>query len=109
MVHRWCVALFPLRSTSLYVSDNRVVPDYLAASHHGKGIMSAAIGTLIRDWAVPRMGVRQIRIETFVDNIASRRVFEKNGFMYEKTVPMNRVTNSGRLITGMDILWWRAE
>ena len=84
-------------------------PDYLAASHHGKGIMSAAIGTLIRDWAVPRMGVRQIRVETFVDNIGSRRVFEKNGFVYEKSVPMHRVLNSGRVIDGMDILWWKAQ
>ena len=71
--------------------------------------MSAAIGTLIRDWAIPRMGVRQIRVETFADNIGSRRVFEKNGFVYEKTVSVNKVTNSGRVVNAMDILWWKAE
>ena len=71
--------------------------------------MSAAIRTFIHDWAVPRMGVRQIRVETFADNIGSRRVFEKNGFVYEKTSPLNRVTNSGRLVLGMDVLWWKAS
>ena len=84
-------------------------PDYLAASHHGKGIMSAVVQTFIRDWAMPRMGVRQIRVETFADNVGSRRVFEKNGFILEKTVPVNKVLNSGRTITAMDILWWKAS
>ncbi|RPD82432.1 hypothetical protein L226DRAFT_25951 [Lentinus tigrinus ALCF2SS1-7] len=83
--------------------------DYLAASHHGKGIMSAVVQTFIRDWAVPRMGVRQLRVETFADNVGSRRVFEKSGFVHEKTVPVNKVLNSGRTITAMDVLWWKAS
>ncbi|RPD55857.1 hypothetical protein L227DRAFT_295215 [Lentinus tigrinus ALCF2SS1-6] len=83
--------------------------DYLAASHHGKGIMSAVVQTFIRDWAVPRMGVRQLRVETFADNVGSRRVFEKSGFVHEKTVSVNKVLNSGRTITAMDVLWWKAS
>ena len=83
--------------------------DYLASSHHGKGIMTAAIETFIREWAVPRMGVRQIRVETFSDNKGSRRVFEKLGFKYEKTVPIRKTLNSGRTIDGMDILCWEAQ
>ena len=83
--------------------------DYLASSHHGKGIMTAVLRTFIHEWAVPRMGVRQIRVETFADNIASRRVFEKLGFTYEKTVPVQKTLNSGRTIDAMDILWWKAE
>ncbi|OSD03197.1 acyl-CoA N-acyltransferase [Trametes coccinea BRFM310] len=86
------------------------IGDYLAPSHHGKGIMTAAIRTLLDKWAIPRMGVRQIRVETFTDNIGSRRVFEKLGFVFEKTVPLERrVLNSGRRIEGMDILWWKAD
>ncbi|TFK94422.1 hypothetical protein K466DRAFT_561105 [Polyporus arcularius HHB13444] len=83
--------------------------DYLAASHHGKGIMTAVVQKFIRDWAVPRMGVRQLRVETFSDNKGSKRVFEKSGFVHEKTVPVNKVLNSGRTITAMDILWWKAS
>lgn len=82
--------------------------DYLASSHHGKGIMTAAIETFIREWAVPRMGVRRIRVETFSDNKGSKRVFEKLGFKYEKSVPIRRTLNSGRIIDGMDILCWEA-
>ncbi|KAI0328499.1 acyl-CoA N-acyltransferase [Cubamyces sp. BRFM 1775] len=86
------------------------IGDYIAPSHHGKGIMTAAIKTLMQEWAIPRMGVRQIRVETFTDNIGSRRVFEKLGFVYEKTNPLqSRFLNSGRRIDGMDILWWKAE
>ncbi|KAI0361483.1 hypothetical protein OH77DRAFT_1417744 [Trametes cingulata] len=86
------------------------IGDYIAPSHQGKGIMTAAIGTILREWALPRMGVRQIRVETFADNIGSRRVFEKLGFIYEKTTPLeNKFLNSGRKIDGMDILWWKAE
>ncbi|KAI0375125.1 acyl-CoA N-acyltransferase [Pilatotrama ljubarskyi] len=86
------------------------IGDYIAPSHQGKGIMTTAIGTILREWAVPRMGVRQIRVETFTDNIGSRRVFEKLGFVYEKTIPLeNKFLNSGRKIDGMDILWWKAE
>ncbi|KAI0655203.1 acyl-CoA N-acyltransferase [Cubamyces menziesii] len=86
------------------------IGDYIAPSHHGKGIMTAAIKTLMQEWAIPRMGVRQIRVETFTDNIGSRRVFEKLGFVYEKTIALeSRFLNSGRRIDGMDILWWKAE
>ncbi|KAI1788791.1 acyl-CoA N-acyltransferase [Ganoderma leucocontextum] len=100
------------RNAGRTLGDSEIVwciGDFLASSHHGKGIMTAAIRTFIRDWAVPRMGVRKIRVETFSDNIGSRRVFEKLGFTYEKTVPIRRTLQSGRTIDGMDILWWKAE
>ncbi|KAH9858067.1 acyl-CoA N-acyltransferase [Lenzites betulinus] len=95
------------------IGDLRIIwciGDYIAPSHQGKGIMTAALKTLIHEWAVPRMGVRQLRVETFSDNIGSRRVFEKLGFVHEKTVPLeNKILNSGRKISGMEILWWQAE
>ncbi|GJJ09608.1 hypothetical protein Clacol_003831 [Clathrus columnatus] len=60
--------------------------DYLASSHHGKGIMSLAIKTLIEQWAMPRMGAKTIKAGVFIENIPSRKVFEKNSFVLWKTV-----------------------
>ncbi|KAI0782496.1 hypothetical protein BC629DRAFT_558308 [Irpex lacteus] len=84
------------------------IGDYLVASHHGKGIMSAALHTLINSWMVPRMQVRQIRGEVFSGNQGSRRVFEKNGFVFEKTVELRKVIPCGKTIEGFDVLWWRS-
>lgn len=81
--------------------------DYLAPSHHGRGIMSAALGTIIREWMVPRMAARKIRVEAFVGNVGSVRVFEKNGFVQEQTLEFVRVTNFGSTQRGMHILWWK--
>jgi len=61
--------------------------DYLASSHHGRGIMTAAVRMLMEKWAIPHMNVRRIRAEVFTGNIASQRVFEKNGFKYLESLP----------------------
>ncbi|KAJ6541804.1 acyl-CoA N-acyltransferase, partial [Mycena capillaripes] len=60
--------------------------DYLAPSHHRKGIMSDAFQTLLRQWGIPRMGVRRMVVTTLEDNKGSVRVFEKNGFKFRKTI-----------------------
>ncbi|KIJ38427.1 hypothetical protein M422DRAFT_104847, partial [Sphaerobolus stellatus SS14] len=60
--------------------------DYLAPSHHGKGIMSLTIKTLLDQWIIPRMGAKKINATAFNGNIGSVRVFEKNGFVLEKTL-----------------------
>ena len=72
--------------------------------------MSAALGTVIKEWMIPRMNAHHIRVEAFAGNTASVRVFEKNGFVLDKTVPMTTpiVTNSGETVTGIHVLWWRA-
>jgi len=57
------------------------VGDWLAVSHHGRGIMTAALGLLMSAWAIPRMGARHVVAHTVAGNIASHRVFEKNGFV----------------------------
>ncbi|KAI0094190.1 hypothetical protein BDY19DRAFT_911655 [Irpex rosettiformis] len=85
------------------------IGDYLVASHHGKGIMSAAVSTLVSSWMVPRMNAQQIRVETFLSNRGSRRVFEKNGFVVEETVELKKVIPCGKIIEGFDILWWRSS
>lgn len=51
------------------------------------GIMTLAIKTLIHSWAVPYMNARHWVVTAFSDNIASQRVFIKNGFQYSDTIP----------------------
>ncbi|KAG9314171.1 hypothetical protein JVU11DRAFT_4957 [Chiua virens] len=70
--------------------------DYLTASHHGRGIMSAAMGTILHNWAIPRMGVRRMVGYTFTGNEGSRRVFEKNGFRFERTLENGKVVRGER-------------
>ncbi|TCD68088.1 hypothetical protein EIP91_011541 [Steccherinum ochraceum] len=92
------------------VGDPKIVwcfGDYLGSSHHGRGIMSAAVATIITKWMVPRMGARLIRVEAFKGNGGSVRVFEKNGFVLEETVDFEKVISSGQKVTGMHVLWWR--
>ena len=48
--------------------------------------MTAVIGTLMREWVIPRMGVRHLRPTVFEGNPGSVRVFEKNGFVVTRTV-----------------------
>ncbi|KAF7295809.1 N-acetyltransferase domain-containing protein [Mycena chlorophos] len=61
------------------------ISDFLASTHHRRGIMSVIINTLITQWAVPRMGVRHMHVSAFIGNIGSVRVFEKNGFILTET------------------------
>lgn len=81
----------------------------LASSHHGRGIMSAVLATLLKEWVIPRMGVRNIRVEAMVGNVGSVRVFEKNGFVLEDTVEWAKVTKCGVPVTGYNILRWKAS
>ncbi|TDL20984.1 hypothetical protein BD410DRAFT_790348 [Rickenella mellea] len=82
--------------------------DYLASSHHGRGIMSAAIGVVLRQWAIPRMRVRHMSVTAFQSNPASVRVFEKNGFILkgivEDCVDMQESKGGGK--TGLHVLEW---
>ncbi|KAF8973918.1 hypothetical protein BDZ97DRAFT_1751858 [Flammula alnicola] len=62
------------------------IGDFLAPSHHGQGIMSDVLDTLLHDWAIPRMGVRRILLGVVEGNMSSVRVFEKNGFHLKQMV-----------------------
>lgn len=48
--------------------------------------MSLAIGTLIEQWMKPRMRARIICANVWTGNYGSVKVFEKNGFVLEKTL-----------------------
>ncbi|KAJ5908804.1 hypothetical protein N7495_001486 [Penicillium taxi] len=54
--------------------------DFLKPSHHGHGIMTYAMRTLISNWGVPRMNIHDLRSSAFVENQGSLKVFEKNNF-----------------------------
>ncbi|KAJ7184663.1 acyl-CoA N-acyltransferase [Mycena filopes] len=62
------------------------VSDFLASSHHRRGIMTVVLTTVIREWAVPRMGMRRMHVSVFTGNNGSLRVFEKNGFVLVDTL-----------------------
>lgn len=59
---------------------------YLVPSHHRRGIMSAALQTLIDAWAVPRMACRRIIATAMLGNAASVGVFKKLGFEHTRDV-----------------------
>ncbi|KAF8486709.1 hypothetical protein JB92DRAFT_2759409 [Gautieria morchelliformis] len=70
--------------------------DYLAPSHHGQGIMTSAIGTLIEQWIKPRMGAKIIWANVWKGNHGSVRVFEKNGFVLEMTLEDSKARTESR-------------
>ncbi|KAF9245907.1 GNAT domain-containing protein [Melanogaster broomeanus] len=77
----------------------------LAPSHHGRGIMSAAMTAILNTWAIPRMGVRMMTGYTFSGNEGSRRVFEKNGFVWKRTLDTGKVVRGERKT--LNYLEWR--
>jgi RimJ/RimL family protein N-acetyltransferase len=61
--------------------------DYLAPSHHGRGIMSVALNTLLHDFCVPYMNAHLVTVSYFEHNPASRKVLERNGFVFDQMKP----------------------
>jgi len=51
----------------------------------GKGLMTEAVSAVV-DWALEQPGVMAVEAETEPDNIASRRVLEKAGFVPTGTI-----------------------
>ncbi|KAJ7483175.1 GNAT domain-containing protein [Mycena latifolia] len=54
---------------------------YLAPSHHGRGLMTVAVNTIITQWGIPYMKAKRIRSGAFEGNHGSRKVLQKNGFV----------------------------
>ncbi|RXW16303.1 hypothetical protein EST38_g9551 [Candolleomyces aberdarensis] len=80
---------------------------WLAPTHHGKGIMTDAVHTLIHDWAIPRMKARRFICGAFTGNQASVRVFEKNGFK-TRSIKEDALEVRGQK-RGIHILEWRSD
>ncbi|KAF7353946.1 N-acetyltransferase domain-containing protein [Mycena venus] len=62
------------------------VSDFLASSHHRRGIMTVVLRTVLDKWAIPRMCMRHLHVSVFTGNNGSVRVFEKNGFVLVDTI-----------------------
>ncbi|KAJ5612130.1 hypothetical protein N7510_005324 [Penicillium lagena] len=70
-------------NNELSAGDGRIVwaiGDFLSPSHHGRGIMTLAMRTVLQDWGVPRMNIQIVKSCAFLENKGSLRVFEKNNF-----------------------------
>ena len=86
--------------------------DFLVPSYHGRGIMTWALRTLLQKFAIPDLNVHHITGIYFGHNIASKRVFEKNGFIYRETVPNGATlpeSKGGRKVDLGVLTWTRRE
>lgn len=73
--------------------------DYFRPSHHGRGIMSAAVGAVINQWMIPHLNGHKIRTKAIEGDIARVRVFEMGTFRVER--------RPGRgVIEGVHVLEW---
>lgn len=71
--------------------------------------MTAVFKHLLDAWAIPHMNARHIKVEVYKDNIGSRKVFEKNGFVLLKTVDdcIDRAESKGGGKIGLSFLEWK--
>ncbi|KAF7345410.1 Acetyltransferase, GNAT family [Mycena venus] len=59
---------------------------YLAPSHHGRGLMTVALRTLITQFGIPWMKTKRIVSSALEGNPASLKVLQKNGFVVVDTL-----------------------
>ncbi|KAF8899124.1 hypothetical protein BD779DRAFT_1607686 [Infundibulicybe gibba] len=78
---------------------------YLIPSHHGRGIMSDTLFTMLHGWVIPRMGACRILVSVYVGNGASLKVFLKNGFSLTQTRE-DHLEVKGRM-RGVHVLEWK--
>jgi len=69
---------------------------FLGEGYWGRGIMTRAVSLICRE-AFERFDIVRIYAEPFAENIGSRRVLEKNGFVLEGTMKMGAYKN-GRFL-----------
>jgi ribosomal-protein-alanine N-acetyltransferase len=53
---------------------------FVAREHNGRGVATRAVGRAA-SWAFAEAGLHRLEAGTLVDNVASQRVLEKNGFV----------------------------
>ncbi|CAG8293947.1 unnamed protein product [Penicillium nalgiovense] len=76
----WCIGCMGIPSEAQAQLLTIMLTDYLSPTQHGRGVMSVAVRTVIRDWAIPRMNLHLLRGSFYAENMGSRRVMEKNNF-----------------------------
>ncbi|KAJ7173545.1 hypothetical protein C8R46DRAFT_116654 [Mycena filopes] len=91
-----------------FEKDQRVhTADYLAPSHQGRGLMTAAVKTMMA-WGIPSLKARRIRSSAFEDNPGSQKVLLKNGFvLVDKLVEHVQVGDEKRTLYLFE--WTAAE
>ncbi|KAG8832674.1 hypothetical protein FRC17_000893 [Serendipita sp. 399] len=87
------------------------IGDYLAPTHHRRGIMSTTLRTLINEWAIPRMNCKKISATAFVGNAASIGVFKKVGFEHvgDMTKALTLPPSRGGHSMGVHLLEWACK
>lgn len=98
-----------MRRPNKLLLDLKGYPDWIRGSHQGRGIMTIAVGELMKQWLIPRMNVRRMHVLTFAGNRGSVRVFEKNGFVLTETIKLVREGPGFGRIEGMHVLNWRLD
>lgn len=66
----------------------------IGRAHWGRGIGTSA-GNLVIRFAFDTLGLTEIRAELLPSNLASRRVLEKLGFRFERTIPDFEQSDAG--------------
>ncbi|KGO55083.1 Acyl-CoA N-acyltransferase [Penicillium expansum] len=74
------LALAQKQNKDLPAGHKDIVWDYLSPTQQSRGVMSAAVRTVVQDWAIPRMNLHHLKSSYFVGNTGSSRVLEKNNF-----------------------------
>lgn len=71
--------------------------------------MPAVLRTLMANFFIPYMNVHHMIVTYFEDNIASRRVFEKNGFTFDRVVPgaFTLPESKGGRTVGAGVMVWK--
>jgi len=69
--------------------------------------MTVALSTVLKHWAIPRMGVRCIHLDVLIENEGSLGVFKKNGFNIVQTVE-NCMELRG-VKRGIHVLEWKVN
>jgi len=59
---------------------------WIGSQFHGHGYGTESVGRLLR-LGFENFGLERLEARVFVGNLASRRIFEKNGFSLERTFP----------------------
>lgn len=71
--------------------------------------MTSAVKTFLRDWAVPRMNVQNLKSSAYVENRGSLRILEKTNFEVECVLndfaPVSESRGGGK--RSIVVLKWR--
>lgn len=65
--------------------------------YEGKGIITESIKRVI-EWSFADLGLQTLQIIVHRDNLGSKRIAEKNGFVWIRTLPNEHVAGNGEVL-----------